>query len=132
MPVVLGSRFEITLEVYERVAWGRESVRLEPGALERADATRTAFLRLLARPDVIVYGVTSGYGDWAAARLEPDEWRRQSRAAALQAHHSASRFPSASCAGSSWREPSMRLRAYSPPPAGDERAAVLSPASKRG
>jgi histidine ammonia-lyase len=85
MPVELGSRSEITLEVFERVAWGGESVRIKPVVLERVEATRTAFLRLLSRPGVTVYGVTSGYGDRAAARLEPDERRRQSMAAALRA-----------------------------------------------
>jgi histidine ammonia-lyase len=83
--VALGSRAEITLDVYERVAWRGESVRIEASALERADATRTAFLRLLARPEVTVYGVTSGYGDRAGGRLSSDERRRQATAAASRA-----------------------------------------------
>ena len=43
--VVLGSRVEITLEVFERVAWRAEPVRVEPSALEAADAARVAFFR---------------------------------------------------------------------------------------
>jgi histidine ammonia-lyase len=83
--VALGSRAEITLDVYERVAWRGESVRIEASALERAEATRTAFLRLLARPEVTIYGVTSGYGDRAGDRLSSGERRRQATAAAFRA-----------------------------------------------
>ena len=85
MAVALGSRVEITLDVFEQVAWRGESVRIEAVALERADDTREAFLRLLARPDVTVYGVTSGYGDRAGGRLDRDDRRRQALAAAFRA-----------------------------------------------
>ena len=47
MTVALGSRIEITLDVFERVAWRGEPVRIEAAALERADDARKAFLRLL-------------------------------------------------------------------------------------
>jgi histidine ammonia-lyase len=83
--VVLGSRVEITLEVFERVAWHGEPVRVEASALEAADAAREAFRRLIARPDVTVYGVTSGYGDRAGGRLDETERRQQARAAAFRA-----------------------------------------------
>lgn len=85
MAVALGSRVEITLDVFERVAWRGESVRIDAAALERADATRNAFLRLLARPEMTVYGVTSGYGDRAGGRLGDEERRRQTLAAAYRA-----------------------------------------------
>ena len=84
MALALGSRDEITLEVFERVAWRGEAVRIETAALERADATRKAFLALLARPEVTVYGVTSGYGDRAGGRLDDEERRRQALAAAFR------------------------------------------------
>ncbi len=83
--VVLGSRVDITLDVFERVAWRGEPVRFEVSALEAADAAREAFLRLIARPDVTVYGVTSGYGDRAGYRLDATERRHQTRAAAFRA-----------------------------------------------
>jgi histidine ammonia-lyase len=85
MTVTLGSRVEITLDAFERVAWRGESVRIEAAALARADDTRKAFLRLLARPDVTIYGVTSGYGDRAGDRLEGEDRRRQATAAAFRA-----------------------------------------------
>ena len=78
---VLGSRGEITLEVFERVAWNGEGVQVAPEALARVAAAREAFLRLAARPDVTIYGVTSGYGDRAGQRLDDEERRRQAVAA---------------------------------------------------
>jgi histidine ammonia-lyase len=83
--VVLGSRNEITLEVFERVAWGGEPVRVDASALEVADAARDSFLGLIARPDATVYGVTSGYGDRAGNRLDDAERRDQASAAAFRA-----------------------------------------------
>ncbi len=83
--VVLRSRVEITLDVFERVAWRGEPVRVEVSALEAADAAREAFLRLVARPDITVYGVTSGYGDRAGDRLDETERRHQAGAAAFRA-----------------------------------------------
>jgi histidine ammonia-lyase len=79
--VVLGSRREITLETFERVAWRGERVRIAPEALARVAAAREAFLRLAARPDVTIYGVTSGYGDRAGRRLDENERREQAVAA---------------------------------------------------
>ena len=71
--------------MFERVAWRGEPVRIEASTLERADAAREAFLRLLDRPDVTVYGVTSGYGDRAGGRLDDEDRRRQATAAAFRA-----------------------------------------------
>ena len=85
MGVALGSRRDITLEAWERIAWGREHVRVESAVLGRIDAARASFLRLIDRPDVIVYGVTSGYGDRAGDTLDYEERRRQAPAAALRA-----------------------------------------------
>ena len=83
--VVLGSRFDITLDAFERVAWGRDPVRVAPKALARAAEAREAFLRLAGRPDVTIYGVTSGYGDRAGERLDDEERRGQAPAAAYRA-----------------------------------------------
>ncbi len=82
MAVTLSSRSQITLELFERVAWHGEAVAVPAGTLQHADAARAAFLRLLARPGVTVYGVTSGYGDRAAVRLSLEERRRHSATAA--------------------------------------------------
>jgi histidine ammonia-lyase len=82
MTVTLSTRSDITLESFHRVAWAGEGVRVAPAALGRADAARAAFLRLLDRPDVTVYGVTSGFGDLAGLRLSDEERRRQAARAA--------------------------------------------------
>jgi histidine ammonia-lyase len=83
--VELTSRADISLEAFEHVAWRRESVRVSAVALARADDARTAFLRLLERPGVVVYGVTSGFGDRAGVVLDERGRRSQARAAGLRA-----------------------------------------------
>jgi histidine ammonia-lyase len=83
--VTLRTRSDITLDVYERVAWCGETVDIGRDALGSIDAARAAFLRLAARPGVFVYGVTSGYGDRAATTLDATERRQQSRAVSLRA-----------------------------------------------
>jgi histidine ammonia-lyase len=85
MAVRLASRSDITLEAFERVAWRGEKVEIAATAVERADAARSAFLRLAATPGVTVYGVTSGFGDRAGVALGEDDRRRQTTAAALRA-----------------------------------------------
>jgi histidine ammonia-lyase len=83
--VTLASRFDITLDAYERVAWRGESVRIAPEAAWRVDAARSAFLSLLEDPHATVYGVTSGYGDRAGTRLDEEERRTHAASAALRA-----------------------------------------------
>jgi hypothetical protein len=52
--IVLSTRRDITLDVFERVAWQGESVSIPAATLERVDRARTAFLRLLDRPGAVV------------------------------------------------------------------------------
>jgi histidine ammonia-lyase len=56
-------------------------VQVAPEALAQVAAARQAFLRLAARPEVTIYGVTSGYGDLAGQRLNDEERRQQAVAA---------------------------------------------------
>jgi histidine ammonia-lyase len=85
MAVELSTRADITLEAFERVAWAGEPVVISEAALQRADRTRAAFLRLLEHPGVVVYGVTSGYGDRAGVTLDAEQRRRQATASRLRA-----------------------------------------------
>src|SRR3954451_9223516 len=85
MTVTLASRADLTLEAFRLVAWRGERVSVAPAALERVDAARAAFLRLVGRPDVTVYGVTSAYGDRAGVRLEGAERAQQALRAAMVA-----------------------------------------------
>jgi histidine ammonia-lyase len=79
MAVVLEDRADITLEAFRRVAWEGEAVELAPVAVERIADARAAFMALLDDPAITIYGVTSGYGDRASVRLDPDERRTQAR-----------------------------------------------------
>lgn len=80
MTVVVTSRRDLGLEAFERVARGGEAVEIAPSALERMRASRAAFLTLLERqPDLVVYGVTSGFGESASVPL--DDERRAALAA---------------------------------------------------
>jgi histidine ammonia-lyase len=73
MTVELADRRGIDLDAVRRVARERENVRLAPAALARIAETRAAFLRLLEHPDIVIYGVTSDYGDRAGVRLNAEE-----------------------------------------------------------
>ena len=76
MTVVLDTRHDLDLARYRAVAWEGSPVRLSAAALERIDGARASFLRLLdAEPELVVYGVTSGYGQNASQRLSPAERR---------------------------------------------------------
>jgi histidine ammonia-lyase len=75
--VVLTSRADLTLEVFRRVAWSAEGVRISPEAIERIADARARFEALLEDPDATIYGVTSGYGDRARIRLGEEERRAQ-------------------------------------------------------
>jgi histidine ammonia-lyase len=71
---VVASRFDLDLETFERVAWNGEAVEVAPAALERMREARAAFLALLERqPDLVVYGVTSGFGESAGLRLDDEQ-----------------------------------------------------------
>ncbi|MDZ7829580.1 MAG: aromatic amino acid lyase [Halofilum sp. (in: g-proteobacteria)] len=75
MTVELESRRDFSLANVERVAWQREDVAFGARARERMSECRSAFLRLLENPDIVVYGVTSGYGQMAGIRLDPAQRR---------------------------------------------------------
>jgi histidine ammonia-lyase len=75
MTLEIASRADIDLEAVRRVSRAGETVRIAPAARARMDEARTAFLRLIDRPEVVVYGVTSYYGDRAGVRLDPAERR---------------------------------------------------------
>jgi histidine ammonia-lyase len=79
MAVVLEDRADITLDCFRRVAWEGEAVEISEAATERIAAARAAFVALLDDPEITIYGVTSGYGDRASVRLDPEERRAQAR-----------------------------------------------------
>ncbi len=77
MTVSLRTRADISLDAFYRTAWQGEAVVLHPDAVARMAACREAFLRLIdSDEDIVVYGVTSGYGQRAHLRFTPEERRR--------------------------------------------------------
>lgn len=87
MTITLDSRDDFTLAAYQRVAWIKERVAFGARAITTMTEARTAFMRLIDRnPDVVIYGVTSGYGQRANQRFTPEQRRahaaRPPRAAA--------------------------------------------------
>jgi histidine ammonia-lyase len=77
MTVTLRSRADISLDAFYRVAWQGEAVVLHQEAMAQMAGCREAFLRLIdSDEDVVVYGVTSGYGQMAHLRFTPEERRR--------------------------------------------------------
>jgi histidine ammonia-lyase len=81
MTVTLGSRQDLTLPAFRRVAWEGELVAFEPAVRPRMAAARAAFLSLIEDENATVYGVTSGFGDRAALRLSVEERAEQAREA---------------------------------------------------
>jgi histidine ammonia-lyase len=85
MPVVIGTRADISLDAVRRVAWAGENVALAPDALarmERCHASFTAFVeaRVAEDPGALIYGTTTAPGDGAAMALtEAAQARRPTR-----------------------------------------------------
>ncbi|RYI33729.1 MAG: histidine ammonia-lyase [Acetobacteraceae bacterium] len=73
--IVLSDLGDFTLEAARAVAWGGSPVSFSPTALQAMAAGRARLDRLIADPDVTIYGVTSGYGRNAAHRLSPEDRR---------------------------------------------------------
>jgi histidine ammonia-lyase len=87
MTLRLNSRADFTVENYGKVAWGGEAVALSDGALQRIADCRAGFMRLIdGDPEILIYGVTSGYGQFARVRLNPEERRAHARKPPFGAH----------------------------------------------
>lgn len=85
MTVQLESRRDITLAAVDRAAWQEEDVRIADDAMRRMADCKASFLRLLDDPDIVIYGVTSGYGQHARLRLTADERKAQATRAPMAA-----------------------------------------------
>ena len=78
--ITLDTRNDFTLVNYYRVAWAGRSVALSERARLVMDASRRSFLELIdSNPDLVVYGVTSGYGQHARLRFSSDERKEHAR-----------------------------------------------------
>lgn len=80
MTIVLESRKDLTLDAYYRAAWTGENVRFHEHAVARMAACRESFLRLIdSDQDIVIYGVTTGYGQNASHRLSREERKQQAK-----------------------------------------------------
>jgi len=80
MPLSLASRADFTLENFQRVAWRGDAADFTPAALARMSETRQQFLDLLdSDPEITIYGVTSGYGQFASKRLTPEQRKKHAQ-----------------------------------------------------
>jgi histidine ammonia-lyase len=66
--LVVGTRFDITLEALRRVAWEGDAVEIAPAAIRLMESRHASFLELVesmraADPGALIYGVTTGPGD---------------------------------------------------------------------
>jgi histidine ammonia-lyase len=94
MEIVLERRADISLDAARQVAFERARVRLGREAMAKMRHARTAFERLIEEPGIVVYGVTSGYGQHAHLKLTAKERRAQARRPPLAAQaHSGEPFP---------------------------------------
>ncbi len=73
MTLELNSRADFTLDVARRVALEGEGVVFGEAAVARMTRCRESFMRLLDDPEVVIYGVTTGFGHQAHKRLTPEE-----------------------------------------------------------
>lgn len=86
MTVILSIRHDINLETYKQVAWRGAAVRISEDSRETMSRAREAFIRLLdSDENIVVYGVTSGYGQMAHQRFTLEERRAHARQPMRQA-----------------------------------------------
>lgn len=64
---------DFTLDNYRRVAWHGSPVTFGPASIENMTSARSRFMQLIEDPDIVIYGVTSGYGQNAKHRLSPED-----------------------------------------------------------
>ncbi len=80
MPIELATRADFTLPAYRAAAWGAETVTIATSAQTRMAERRRQFMTLIdSDPDLVIYGVTSGYGQNARNRLAPAERKDHAR-----------------------------------------------------
>jgi histidine ammonia-lyase len=87
MTLRLNSRADFTIDNFANAAWAGEPVAFSAPALQRITDSGAAFMRLIdSDPDILIYGVTSGYGQFARVRLNLEERRAHARKPPFGAH----------------------------------------------
>src|SRR5215468_4513518 len=87
MTLQLNSRADFTIENYAQATWEGTPVAFSAAALQRMADCRASFMHLIDNdPDVTIYGVTSGYGQFARVQLKPEERRAHAKKPPYGAH----------------------------------------------
>ncbi|NNF80635.1 MAG: aromatic amino acid lyase, partial [Rhizobiales bacterium] len=73
MTVTIDTRQDLTLDNCFKVAWQGHPVRIGDTAAKCITEARTRLMKLIDDPDVVIYGVTTGYGQKAKNQLTPEE-----------------------------------------------------------
>jgi histidine ammonia-lyase len=80
MPIELTTRADFTLPAYRAAAWDADTVTIAGSAQSRMAERRRQFMTLIdSDPDLVIYGVTSGYGQNARNRLAPADRKAHAR-----------------------------------------------------
>jgi histidine ammonia-lyase len=78
MTLLVETRDDFTLDAYRRAAWQGEAVRIADAAVARMRESRARFRAMLdAEPQMVIYGVTTGYGQMASKLLDAEARRAQ-------------------------------------------------------
>ncbi|MEQ8653593.1 MAG: aromatic amino acid lyase [Kiloniellales bacterium] len=86
MRLVLDRRADMDLSAFYQVAWKGRGIDLSGAALARMTAARANFMSLIENDeDIVIYGVTTGYGHRASQRLNHEERKQQARRPPLSA-----------------------------------------------
>ena len=86
MSVILRCRDDLDLDRYQQVAWGGHAVSLHHDAIETIERARQAFMSLIDSDEqIVIYGVTSGYGQRAHQRFSLAERKAHAAKAPLAA-----------------------------------------------
>ncbi|MCP5080581.1 MAG: aromatic amino acid lyase [Alphaproteobacteria bacterium] len=73
MTVTIDTRQDLTLHNCFKVAWQGQPVCIGDTAAKCITEARTRFMKLIDDPDVVIYGVTTGYGQNAKNQLTREE-----------------------------------------------------------
>lgn len=74
MSIEIKSRQDLTLDLYRKVAWNGETIRIHPDTVKAIDEARKEFEQFMAdHPDLTVYGYNIHVGDGAGKRLSEED-----------------------------------------------------------
>ncbi len=80
MTIVLRDRNDFSLDNYRQVAWEGKALGFSKTALDAIQTSRNAFMEMIdSDPNLVIYGVTSGYGQNAKLRFTKEQRRAHAK-----------------------------------------------------